>query len=55
MQKNLWSPLAKGAAGFLAGLVLWFALSTPYARLLASLSEPLVRVAEKPSVTRLIP
>jgi len=34
--------------------VLWWGLSTPYARLLASVTEPLIRVAERPAVTRLI-
>ncbi len=54
MPKNLWSNLAKGAAGFLLGLAFWWALSAPYARLLASLTEPLIRIAERPPVTRLI-
>ena len=54
MLKNLWPNLAKGATGFLLGLVFWWALSSPYARLLASLSEPLIRIAERPPVTRLI-
>jgi hypothetical protein len=53
--KNLWPNLAKGAIGFLLGVVFWWALSSPYARLLASLSEPLIRIAERPPVTRLIP
>jgi hypothetical protein len=53
--RNLWPILAKGATGFLLGLVFWWALSSPYARLLASLSEPLIRIAERPPVTRLIP
>ena len=53
MPKNLWPYLAKGAAGFLAGVVLWWALSAPYARLLASVSESLMRLAERPPVTRL--
>ena len=53
MPKNLWPTLAKGFAGFLAGFVLWWALSSPYARLLASVSETLMRLAERPPVTRL--
>jgi hypothetical protein len=53
--KNLWPNLAKGATGFLIGLVFWWALSNPYARLLAALSEPLIRAAESPAVTRVIP
>jgi hypothetical protein len=55
LRKNLWPNLAKGATGFLLGLVFWWALSAPYARVLASLSEPLIRIAERPPVTRLIP
>lgn len=54
MPKNVWSNLAKGATGFLLGLVLWAGLSSPYASLLASLSEPLIRIFERPQVTRLI-
>ena len=54
MLKNLWPNLAKGAAGFLAGFVVWWALSTPYARLLASLSESLIRAVERPPVTHVI-
>ena len=54
MPRNLWSSLAKGAAGFLLALLFWWSLSTPYARLLSSLSEPLIRIAERPPVTRLI-
>jgi len=54
LPRNLWSSLAKGAAGFLLGLLFWWSLSTPYARLLATLSEPLIRIAERPPVTRLI-
>jgi hypothetical protein len=52
--KNLWPILARGATGFLLGLLFWWALSSTYARLLASLSEPLIRMAERPPVTRLI-
>jgi hypothetical protein len=53
LPKNLWPYLAKGLAGFFAGFVLWWALSAPYARLLASVSETLLRIAERPPVTRL--
>jgi hypothetical protein len=53
LPKDLWPLLAKGAAGFLAGLVVWWALSSPYARLLASVSETIMRLAERPPVTRL--
>jgi hypothetical protein len=54
LPRNLWSSLAKGTAGFLLGLLFWWSLSAPYARLLATLSEPLIRIAERPPVTRLI-
>jgi hypothetical protein len=53
LPKNLWPTLAKGAAGFVAGFVLWWALSSPYARFLASVSETLMRLTERPPVTRL--
>jgi hypothetical protein len=52
--RDLWPNLAKGATGFLLGLALWWALSVPYARALAWLSEPLIRIAERPAVTHLI-
>jgi hypothetical protein len=54
LPKNLWPLLAKGAAGFLLGVVFWWAFSTPYACVLAMLTEPLIRIAERPAVTRLI-
>ena len=54
MLKNLWPNLAKGGTGFILGLLFWWALSAPYARLLATLSEPLIRIAERPPVTRLV-
>ncbi|HEX3069164.1 MAG TPA: hypothetical protein VHX14_11355 [Thermoanaerobaculia bacterium] len=54
MLKDLWPNLAKGAAGFLLGLALWWGLSAPYARLLATMTEPLIRMVERPAVTRLI-
>ena len=54
MRKDLFRSLAKGAAGFLLGLAFWWVLSFPYARLLAFFSEPLIRMAESPPVTRVI-
>ena len=54
MLKNLWPNLAKGATGFLLGLVFWWALSSPYARLLASVCEAAIHLAERPPVTRLV-
>jgi len=53
LPKNLWPILAKGAAGFLIAVVLWWALSAPYARLLAAVSGSLMRMTERPPVTRL--
>jgi len=35
-------------------LLFWWALSAPYARVLAALTEPLIRIVERPPVTRLI-
>lgn len=55
MPRNLWRTLGKGAIGFVLGLGFWWALSVPYARLLAVISEPLIRTAERPAATRLIP
>jgi hypothetical protein len=54
LPNDLWPRLAKGAAGFLLGLAFWWALSIPYARLLRFISEPLIRLAERPPVTRVI-
>jgi uncharacterized membrane protein len=45
--------LAKGAAGFLAGVALWAGLSEPYHRTLAAPAQALIRTFESPSVTRL--
>jgi hypothetical protein len=41
--------------GFLVGLAIWSGLSVPYARLLASLSETVVRWGERPAVTSITP
>jgi hypothetical protein len=54
LRKSLWPTLAKGAAGFLFGLCLWWAMAVPYARLLAAVTEPVIRVAEHLPVTHLI-
>ncbi|MEA2338774.1 MAG: hypothetical protein QOE82_2781 [Thermoanaerobaculia bacterium] len=54
MPKDLWPNLAKGTAGFLAGMLLWWSLASPYARLLATVSENLMRLVERPPVTRII-
>ncbi len=55
MRKSLFRLAAKGAAGFLIALAVWFGLSAPYTRLLASLSEAVVRLAERPAVTSITP
>jgi hypothetical protein len=54
LRKDLWPNLAKGAAGFVLALAFWWGLSSSYARLLAGLTEPLLRMSERPPVTRLI-
>ena len=51
MRKSLFRLGLKGAAGFLVALVVWSGLSAPYTRLLASLSESVIRLAERPPVT----
>ena len=55
MRKSLSRLVLKGGIGFLIGLSVWGGLSVPYTRLLASLSETVVRVAERPSVTYITP
>jgi len=51
LRKNLWRLVLRGAVGFLIGLAVWGGLSVPYTRLLASLSETVVRLDERPPVT----
>ncbi|MBK5258764.1 MAG: hypothetical protein JJE51_04165 [Thermoanaerobaculia bacterium] len=51
MPKDLWKLVLKGAIGFLIGLAVWSGLSQPYTRVLASLSETVIRLAERPAVT----
>lgn len=55
MPKNLFGLALRVTAGFLIALAVWFGLSAPYARLLASLSEIVVRAAEWPAVTSITP
>ncbi|MCA1581472.1 MAG: hypothetical protein LC796_08780 [Acidobacteria bacterium] len=43
----------KGAAGFVAGLAVWLALAPPYESAVASVSEAVLRLGERPAVTRL--
>ncbi len=51
MPKNLSRLVLKGVIGFLIGLAVWGGLSVPYTRLLASLTETVVRLDERPPVT----
>lgn len=44
---------ARGALGFFLGLALWEGLTPAYDGLLASTAQPLMRLFEQPSVTRL--
>ena len=53
MRKNLSPLVLKGTIGFLIGLAVWGGLSVPYTRLLASMSETVVRLAERPPVTHI--
>jgi hypothetical protein len=52
--KDHWPEVLRGAAGFLAGLLVWWALTATYARPLAWTAEALIRVGESPAVTALI-
>jgi len=51
LPKNLWPLALKGGIGFLIGLAVWGGLSVPYTHLLASLSEIVLRLGERPQVT----
>ena len=55
MRKNLSPLVLRGLAGFLIGLAVWGGLSVPYTRLLASLSEAVIRFGERPPVTYMTP
>lgn len=55
MRKNLFRLALRGAIGFLLGLALWSGFSVPYTRLLASLSESVLRLGESPAITRITP
>jgi hypothetical protein len=50
-----WRLAVKGLAGFVAGLVIWVLLTPLYNRVIAASAEALMRVFEKPAVTRLVP
>ena len=44
-----------GAAGFAAAFALWLALSAPYARLLAPVTQTVIRLTERPEITSVVP
>ena len=46
-------PLIRGAAGFLAGALLWSGAAEPYHRTLAPAAQAAIRLFERPAVTRL--
>ena len=48
-----WRLALKAFAGFLAGLALWVLLTPSYDRVIAASAEKVIRVFEKPPVTRL--
>jgi hypothetical protein len=50
-----WRLAVKGLAGFLVGLAIWVFLSPLYDRFIAASAEKVLRVFEKPPVTRLQP
>lgn len=50
-----WRLALKAIAGFLAGLALWVFLTPAYNRVIAATAERVIRVFEKPAVTRLVP
>jgi hypothetical protein len=55
LPKNAPRILANGAVAFVMALALWWGLSVPYTRLLASLSEAAIRLVERPAVTVITP
>lgn len=55
MRKSLSRQVLSGAIGFVIGLAIWGGLSEPYTRLLASLSEDVIRLGERQPVTTLTP
>lgn len=52
-RRALWLTVAKAVAGFLLGLALWWGLTPAYGSAMAGGAEPLIRVFERPRVTRL--
>lgn len=52
-RRALWLTVAKVVVGFVAGLALWWGLAPAYASVMARSAEPVIRVFERPRVTRL--
>jgi hypothetical protein len=50
-----WRIALKALAGFLVGLAAWIFLSPAYDRVVAAGAQAVIRVFEKPKVTRLVP
>jgi hypothetical protein len=46
--------LRRGAIGFALGLGIWLALSAPYEKGVAAVAETVLRIFERPAVTRLV-
>jgi hypothetical protein len=55
LPKNPIRLFVSAAAGFLIGLGVWWGFADPYTRVLAALSEPPIRLVERPAVTHLLP
>lgn len=52
-KRKIFAALARGAAGFLLGAVLWFAAAAPYHRATAAPAQFLIRLFESPAETSL--
>lgn len=55
MARNPLPLVAKGAVGFLLGLGLWAGFAGIYSDFIATAAQPLLRLMERPAVTRLVP
>jgi len=55
LRKNLSPLVLKGVIGFLIALAVWGGLSVPYTRLLAFVSETVIRLGERPPITTISP
>ncbi|HEX6177862.1 MAG TPA: hypothetical protein VF057_05850 [Thermoanaerobaculia bacterium] len=47
--------LVRCIAGLIAGLAFWYAFASPYNAFLGRVAQPIIRVFERPSTTRLVP